>query len=244
MREKLEHPVLTHLIRSFRNPLLSRKNFLGGCFMKTLMQGFTAVLIVMLFLAGCSSTPEAATPEEPGYRIGDTGPGGGIVFYDDSIGISIDGKAVKDILPDGLRYLEAAPPAWSDASAFLWGYYNVDIPGFTFSEDIAGSIGKGRGFSEKIMAVEPADADSAVQACSAYTGGGMNDWYLPSHGELYVLFLNRDVVGGFQEDYYWSSSAGADSSSSYAQAVNFEDGWISTDRFRDTAYGVRPIRTF
>ena len=206
---------------------------------------FTVTVILSLLLfSGCTSTPETAAPEESGYKIGDTGPGGGIIFYDDSLGITIDGKTVKNILPGDFRYLEAAPADWNETQQFQWGYYDTDIPGLAFIEDRINSIGKGKEFSDKIIAAGTLEEGTAIAVCTSYAGGGKNDWYLPSHGELFALFLKKDTVGGFTADYYWSSSAGAESSSSYAQAVNFDDGWISTDRFRDTVYMVRPVRIF
>lgn len=36
--------------------------------------------------------------------------------------------------------------------------------------------------------------------------GGKSDWYLPSAEELKKLWINRSVVGGFADNYYWSSS--------------------------------------
>ena len=48
----------------------------------------------------------------------------------------------------------------------------------------------------------------AGPACDRSTAGGMTDWYLPNSGELYKLYEQRNVVGGFQGGYghYWSSS--------------------------------------
>jgi len=53
--------------------------------------------------------------------------------------------------------------------------------------------------------------DYAAALARTYTGGGYTDWYLPSMDELYILFLNKDAIGGFVDAkdgnrYYWSSS--------------------------------------
>ena len=37
----------------------------------------------------------------------------------------------------------------------------------------------------------------AASICRNYNGGGYNDWFLPSKDELYKLYLNQGVVGGF-----------------------------------------------
>ena len=36
--------------------------------------------------------------------------------------------------------------------------------------------------------------------------GGYSDWFLPSRDELYQMYLNKFAIGGFANDYYWSSS--------------------------------------
>lgn len=36
-------------------------------------------------------------------------------------------------------------------------------------------------------------------------GKEFNDWYLPGKDELNLLYHQKDVVGGFDGDYYWSS---------------------------------------
>jgi len=57
----------------------------------------------------------------------------------------------------------------------------------------------------------------AARICRNYTGGGYNDWYLPSKDELYLLYLHKTIfvtniytnAGGFESSsnaYYWSSS--------------------------------------
>ena len=50
----------------------------------------------------------------------------------------------------------------------------------------------------------------AARLCNEYsvTVGGIiyGDWYLPSKHELNLLYLQKNVVGGFASDGYWSSS--------------------------------------
>ena len=89
----------------------------------------------------------------------------------------------------------------------------------------------------------------AAQACADYevmdndeiTYG---DWYLPSRYELNLLYIQKDVVGGFVDDYYWSSTEDNDEDAWYQ---DFWDGWqYSTwdGPSKPLDCLVRPIRAF
>jgi len=59
----------------------------------------TIFLICLAFLfTACTSAPSSHAQVSASYKVGDTGPAGGIVFYD------------KGDNSDGWQYLEAAPP--------------------------------------------------------------------------------------------------------------------------------------
>jgi len=69
------------------------------------------------------------------------------------------------------------------------------------------AIGTGLSNTNAIIASQGETATSyAAGLARAYTGGGYTDWYLPSKEELNKLRMNRDGIGGFADDYYWSSS--------------------------------------
>ena len=46
----------------------------------------------------------------------------------------------------------------------------------------------------------------AAKLCDDLTESGYIDWYLPSQDELNKLYINKGTIGGFDTDYYWSSS--------------------------------------
>lgn len=82
--------------------------------------------------------------------------------------------------------------------------------------------------------------EEALQICIDCREGGYDDWYLPSQDELNLLYQLQNVIGGFAEDYYWSSTE-----EEYYSAWNqfFEDGYkIFEDKV--DAYRVRAIRAF
>ena len=59
--------------------------------------------------------------------------------------------------------------------------------------------------------VMPYDMDGhtwqdAMDVCDNLTIYGKNDWYLPGKKELIEVYKNRDEIGGFMGDWYWSSS--------------------------------------
>lgn len=72
---------------------------------------------------------------------------------------------------------------------------------------------------------------SAMTMCSNSTVGGYSDWRLPTLDELYVLYTNRDFIGGFSNGCYWSSTT----YSGDHQYVDFSTG---------TTYGTSQVRTY
>jgi hypothetical protein len=66
------------------------------------------------------------------------------------------------------------------------------------------------------------------------------DWYLPSKFELGLLFSQKNLVGGFKDNYYWSST---EFSSVSAWSQNFSTG-IQYNLSKSLPYSVRAIRSF
>lgn len=85
---------------------------------------------------------------------------------------------------------------------------------------------------------------SANILCQGSTIGGFNDWRLPTKDELSVLYNNRDLIGGFSDAYYWSSTFvyTDDRNFDYYYSMNFIDGFIIS---RDGSYSgcVRAVRS-
>jgi hypothetical protein len=163
-----------------------------------------------------------------GYAIGSTGPAGGLIFYD------------KGNSTDGWRYLEAAP---MDIAASVWGCYCTQV-------NTSNVVGSGKSNSQNLLAT--CGIDGAAGACAALKLNGYADWYLPSKGELDLLYKNLHLreIGGFSKtNLYWSSSAapyGSCDIDGGAAVLNFGSGEFSS-HYRNGVQGigiVRAIRQF
>lgn len=168
----------------------------------------------------------------PQYLIGDTGPAGGIVFYD------------KGTASDGWRYLEAAP---SDQSTGIEWDPRDYLNGIT-TVDTDMEIGTGEANTALIVSAIGAGA-YAAQVCADLELGGQTDWFLPSRDELNQMYLNRATIGGFASDSYWSSSELSTSTAMRQSFVNgAQDDTYKAGEVDDTpdpdTINVRAIRAF
>ena len=46
----------------------------------------------------------------------------------------------------------------------------------------------------------------AAYVCDTLNSFGHSDWYLPASKELDAIYANKEIIGGFSDTYYWSSS--------------------------------------
>ena len=67
-----------------------------------------------------------------------------------------------------------------------------------------------------------------------------DDWYLPSMDELNLLYLQKSIVGGFDNEYYWTST---ENTSWSAWSRSFNNGSYC-DCTKNTSFYVRAIRAF
>jgi len=171
-------------------------------------------------VTGTSTIP---TPASFKFKVGETGPGGGLIFFVDT----------KNAYPNFV-YLEAAPTdlnatyAWcSDSSHAISG----------LSEPTGTPVGRGSINSTAMLA---ACTSGAANAAHAFTNNGMSDWFLPSRDELMLMYTNIHSLSTFAATDYWSSSQ---NSETFAMTVNFGSGnWFSIDK--SFARHVRPMRAF
>ena len=159
--------------------------------------------------------------------IGDTGPGGGKIFYYLSAGFTCG-----PTLTSTCKYLEVATTDWST------NYYGWSGD-TTTSVTTSTAIGAGYKNTLAIVAQSSA-ANKAGTITRAFRGpNNFDDWYLPSKDELGKLYIERALIG-ITSNYYWTSS---ESSSGEAVGQNFSGGGIGYSPKNNGLY-VRPIRAF
>ena len=117
------------------------------------------------------------------YTVGDTGPGGGVIFLTPNS----PGNNTGEYFEATTTYI--ATGTWCDQ-------WQTDIPQASGS-----GIGQGEGNTNAITGIcSTGAAVSAVQ----YSGGGFSDWFLPSSGELDAYFSAGLVT--LTGSGYWSST--------------------------------------
>ena len=175
-------------------------------------------LIAIASLVLVSSSAFAAKPVSP-LSIGDTGPGGGIVFH---------------VTDDGKHGLEAAPNDQIDK--MKWGLLNTPTTAAK-----SGLFG-GSYNTERIISTNGVHTDGtsyAALVAANYNGGGYGDWYLPSKDELDLMYVRMNLIGDLNLNHYWSSTQGPNG----PWFVDFRDGTDGEGSYGSTI-GVRAVRAF
>ena len=159
------------------------------------------------------------------YKIGDTGPAGGIIFYD-------AGSVIN-----GWRYLEASlndfTAQWSSSTSVAVG--NTGL-----------SIGDGKANTQKIVTFLNGRGETgrAAQICANLEYNGFKDWFLPSRDELNQMYNQRVllklITTSGNNPYYWSSS---EYGNSYAYQLYSYSSSMNAD-YKNNNSRVRPIRAF
>ena len=163
----------------------------------------------------------------PLLEVGDTGPGGGIIFYN-----------------DGCLGLEAAPVDWDgngddDDPSVQWGCNGTEITGADGT-----AVGTGAQNTQDILAGCD-DGGIAAELAADYTWpNGQQDGFLPSKDELNLMYteLHLKVVGGFANDLYWSSTEDNRFSAWYQNY--FGNGSQGASNKNSTFIRVRAVRAF
>ena len=171
------------------------------------------------------------------YKVGDTGPGGGIIFY-------------KDLeRPIGSQYFEAACAGWSDGTC---GGYDIADPepkwgchGVALSGADGSAIGDGKQNTADILS-ECKEARIAASLADKLVLGGQSDWFLASKDELNQMYLQKSAVGGLDSFSYWTSTEfGLDSKIGAVYQAFYKGFRGSQSSLAKQGFtGVRPVRSF
>lgn len=191
------------------------------------------ISVALLLTIGCDSGGSSGGTgsiynDTYNLDLRDTGPAGGLIFY-------VNPYADRD----GWKYLEAAPAStqWTDTE---WGKQGTVVGTGT-------GIGTGKLNTELIIAVlntAPAQSGRAAQLCDALSEGGYDDWFFPSKDEVYQMYRNLVCydVGGFYDNFYWTSSE-RDADSAYQRYLENGSG-ASQGNLKDGNWCVRAVRAF
>ena len=184
--------------------------------------------------------------------IGDTGPGGGIVYYVNLSGFTETGASCST----HCHYLEWAPSGW---------YQNQSNPTFTWVSDtthqalaslnsVADGTGNeaiGAGFANTAAMLTTngsytADTSGIAYAANAYAGtdSSAGQWFIPSYSELSQIYTSGTAAlsysGGFQPFVFWSSS---EKSATYAWWISVYNNSGGSGAKTGT-WNARPVRAF
>ena len=209
------------------------------------------LVAVRAFGAVAGSRPPTSNPVATGHvcedvgpcAIGDTGPGGGIVFYDAGLHRAWG------------RYLEMAPVE-TEFVGFPWKKLSVTDRQRPLYRDGTDGLAKHQRVTSKAIGMGYFNTKKIVRnygpgnyaAWKAWelVHGGKSDWFLPSQDELNeahrVLFTAVPTINTIRRSFYWSSS---EYNYDTAWTVNMKDGQLF-DREKwtvpDPVKGVKAIR--
>ena len=193
--------------------------------------------------------------------VGDTGPGGGTIYYVSSDGFEVVGYGTDETVTGYFEtyiahYIEVAPATPAIPSQ-PWGLspnntntlIENGLANYTTNSttlDLNGInevIGKGRKDTQIIIAALGTSAEYAARSASAYTtASGHNDWFLPSITEFHILHQST-VSMPYNTSFWTSAQAGV----SQAWEINLYSGNVTVSNkapFSLSFMSVRAIRAF
>jgi hypothetical protein len=225
------------------------------------------LVTTQIYVAPVAATTTAPAPT---YTVGQTGPGGGTVFY-----VATSPFACGPSRAARCTYLEAAPSGWNaggSESVRKWAEstptkYDTATVNNVGSPETATATGIGWGYRNTRAIILQGNSDTATTAAAiadyysvTIAGSVIDDWYLPSKEELNqmckwasgnawisdaTLCTGGTVntgpgAAGFTDMYYWSSTE-AGASSAWAQYLS--TGTQNANGKQNPDY-LRPIRAF
>ena len=196
---------------------------------------FLSILCSLVLFTNCGEDSDDPLAD---VAIGDTYQGG-IIFYilEEGDNGYMEGE-VHGLIAAKEDQITTAGAEWGTAGSAEWGCYETEVSGADGT-----AIGTGAENTLDILAGCSEDG-IAAKLCADYKitidGATYDDWFLPSKDELNLLYLKREVVGGFADFSYYSSSQDNHISAWYH---NFIDG-IQGKVLKNIKRRVRAVRAF
>lgn len=182
---------------------------------------FLSALFITLQSAGCKKD-EVGPSVSP--MIGTTGPGGGIVYYD------------QGYYAGGWRYLEVSA---TDMPMAKWGKSGITVHANEFL------VGEGYRNNQRLLdsCLIPGET-IAAEHCANYVSNGYSDWHMPSLGDYRKMHENLYIkgMGNFNDSYsYWTANEGCNSITGVWFHFSFnQDGSVN----RSNSKPSRAVRRF
>jgi hypothetical protein len=173
------------------------------------------------------------------YKIGDTGPGGGTIFF-----VDYNDQYV------GFNYLEAAPiscqgaVSWSQFQLSVNGAGGFSDPDVNLLQGLKGrAAGAGRTNTAAIKDRFSTDTSANNAAYFAtQCGGSKNDWFLGSLGEMKLMYDNLQGVWEFWTFRFWWSSSDYDDDTAWGKDFKTGEQYAYAKTYEEGH--VRPVRSF
>lgn len=166
-----------------------------------------------------------------GYAVGDTALGGVIIYVDAT----------------GWHGLVAAQTDESIGETYLMAWEEDNTLAIDFGAGADG-LYVGETNTNNIYFYLQDGGIYAARYCRDKSYGGFTDWYLPSKYELNLMFEMRNVIGGFTNNVYWSSTSWSEWPESKSWAQFFYDGGYGNgyqfDGDQGQEFRVRAVRSF
>ena len=197
-------------------------------------------------VSSSSSTRDRNKEIEQKYKIGDAGPGGGIVFYVDREGFSVyDGMGGATLC----HYLEMSRDSLGES---MW------YPEYSTIGSTQTGLGYGKSNTYNILNADIYavlvlnEKNCAAYRCALYYTASTKagEWWLPSKDELDLMYKNakESVLASCNSSSHWSST---EYNKYYVCNQDFENGqhyegenFYSSSRKDYTRNSVRAVRAF
>ena len=209
---------------------------------------------------GYRACPNTGCDSAEVVELGDTGPGGGFIFYIETNGFTVEGftGAAGSFDSYTAYYLEAAPADMTDKLRWALSSYPISPAQRENVIEAQGmNIGTGRKNTAAIWAIASTDVNlqasiPAAYACLNYETETTNkgDWFLPSVEELRLLCnlyieQGRNNYGNLKAEDYWSSTQyNSNTFKTSAYRCSFWGSFGPLDIAKGNLYYVRAIRAF
>ena len=211
------------------------------------------------------------SPAGSSYVVGDTGPGGGIVFYVATADFTSTGSDCGT----ACKYFEVAPAGWGNGITVIGGETTgsstVD-PILTWCSDTTNlrnatsktAIGDGRPNTTTSTNGVAACTAGAIYHAELYAGGSKTDWHLPSKDEgVQLCKWNRGLAwvsdatvcttsGTLNSPTFGASLSGLGASQYWSSTENGATNVMApilggggySNRLKNSATQARPVRAF